>query len=565
MPDMTSVIEQARSLSIQDRADSSASVSGGLHIVPWMKNAGIVPPWWSAERDKSLRGFWKQSDHLAGAVYTMTSKMTAVPNKVVARDASIKRHVEEAAVMTDVINGAVEWGAGWVDFYGKAVEDLLTQDNGCFAEIIGKGSATGPIIGRPISLAHLDAGRCTRTGNAEFPVVYTDTDGKRYKLHYTRVMYTSQMTSPMAEMFGVGVCAVSRAINVAQNLLDILIYKQEKLGSRPLRDIIITQGGLDPKDLQDAIALAESGMDAMGLTRFSKIIIGGSATMPEADAKPLELSGLPDGFEERDSITLGMATIALAFGVDARELFPAMTAGATRADALLQHLKQRGKGPGQIIQVTEQLFNYKFLPPHLMFMFDFQDDAQDRQVAEIRQIRAERRVQDLSTNAVNDRVIRETMFTDGDIDQSQFARMELEDGRLEDGSSVLMLFYKKNSETSSLLDLGVPDPLDIRNNDAEKMLDAIDQAQRDVMKTWANASTDNGRWISMRAFYALEALAQRYKNPDIFATWGEIPVKQPVQGEYIDPRVRTQDLTTPASNEVNRSMFGEDNDNDETS
>ena len=63
---------------------------------------------------------------------------------------------------------------------------------------------------------------------------------------------------------------------------------------------------------------------------------------------------LPDGFDEQTSILYGMAAIALAFGVDARELFPAMSAGATRADALLQHLKQRGKGPGQILQMTEQ-------------------------------------------------------------------------------------------------------------------------------------------------------------------------------------------------------------------
>jgi len=83
-------------------------------------------------------------------------------------------------------------------------------------------------------------------------------------------MYASQMTSPIADMFGVGFSAVSRAINVSQTLIDILLYKQEKLGSRPHREIIITKGGLDPNDLREAFMIAESEMDSQGLARYSK-------------------------------------------------------------------------------------------------------------------------------------------------------------------------------------------------------------------------------------------------------------------------------------------------------
>ena len=157
----------------------------------------------------------------------------------------------------------------------------------------------------------------------------------------------------------------------------------ENLGSRPHREVIITKGGLDPHDIQTAFKIAEGSMDAQGLRRYSKVVVAGSQTLPEADIAKYELSQLPKGFDETTFITMGMATIALAFGTDARELFPALTAGATRADALLQHLKQRGKGPGQILQLTERLMNFKFIPPHLKFMTDFQDDAQDQQEAEI--------------------------------------------------------------------------------------------------------------------------------------------------------------------------------------
>lgn len=440
-------VEQAEDATIQARV---SAMSSGIWLVQWMAQAGYnVPPWWSVHRDTSLREFWKKSDHLSGAIYTMTSKMTAIPNKVVARDQSVRKYVKAAEEATIRLRAA-EFGESWVVFYSKWVEDLLTQDNGAFAEIIGPGDPDGPIIGAPVGLAHLDSWRCQRTGNTTYPVIYTDTDGKRYKLHRSRVMYASQMPSPIAEMYGVGFSAVSRCLNVSQTLMDILIFKQEKLGSRPHRQILITRGGLDPTDIQSAFQIAEGHMDSEGLTRYSKVVVGGDRSIPEAGVDVIELSSMPDGFDENTSITLGMATIALAFGVDARELFPAMGSGASRADALLQHLKQRGKGPGQILEITENLINYKFLPPYLRFEFDFQDDAQDRQVAEIKRIRIEGHRQAIMTGTVSTRVIREQMLNDGDLDRSQFERLELEDGRLADGTSVLALFYSEDPTSERL-------------------------------------------------------------------------------------------------------------------
>jgi hypothetical protein len=546
------VITQSRTESIQERGNRQEVYTGSnVQLVNWLARSNeYIAPWWSSFRDRQLREFWKTSDHLSGSVYTMTSKMTAIPNRVIARDTSVKRHVEQAEATTAVLNGTAEFGDGWVAFYSKFVEDLLTQDNGAFAEIIGAGEPSGPIISQPISVAHLDSWRCQRTGNSVYPVIYMDTDGKRYKLHYTRVMYTSQMTSPIAEMFGVGVCAVSRCVNIAQNLIDIVTYKMEKLGSRPHREIIITRGGLDPNDLHYALSLAEGKMDNIGLSRYSKVVIGGSATIPEADAKTIELSGLPDGFDEQTSIVYGMAAIALAFGVDARELFPAMAAGATRADALLQHLKQRGKGPGQILQTTEQLFNYKFLPPHLMFEFDFQDDAEDRQRAEIHKIRAEARVQDLSTGVISDRVLREMMFANADIDQRQFEEMEIESGRLPDGSDVLNLFYaNQNNPASKYLDLGVADPLDIENNDIDKMIDVIQERRKETMTDMVNGSSESTFWAARTAKAALDKLETRYRNPEIWAMWEDVPV----QANEIDPRLRTVDLTQPKAEENSRA------------
>lgn len=548
------VVAQSISNTVQSQVSNTNLLPGGVLTVSWMARAGnMISPWWSPSRDKGLRNFWKRGDHLAGAVYTMTSKMTAIPFKIVPRDPSVKEDVIEARKLTEMLRGSAQFGDGWVVFFSKFVEDLLTCDNGAFAEVIGPGPKDGPLTGAPYSVAHLDSFRCQRTGNAEFPVIYHDVDGRMYKLHFTRVIFTSQMASPIAEMNGVGFCAVSRSVNVAQTLMDILIYKQEKLGSRPHRVVLITKGGLDPSDVQSAFQLAESSMDSQGLSRYSKVVVAGNAAMPEAGLDKIELSELPDGFSEETSITFGMAAIALGFGVDARELFPAMSAGATRADALLAHLKQRGKGPGQIISTVEMAFDTKYLPPHLAFVFDFQDDAEDRQRAEIRQLRANRRTLDMNTGAVTTRVMREQMLEDGDITESQFIRMELEDGRLPDNSSVLTLFYTKEKGLAKLLDLGVEDPLDKNANDQQAMLQSIQEkiAEAGMAMALARNQTDRNN-----SYFAMVALAQLNKywvdqamGLDKFVT-GEISEPMQQAARKPDQRLRTQDLTQPnASNE----------------
>lgn len=575
-PTVQRAIEESIGLTVQtvDR-----ELPGNIYLVSWLARAGyLISPWWSQTRDAQLRQFWKKSDHLAGALYTMISKMQAIPTKVEARNKSNREHIEEARETTDIVRAGFQFGRGWVSFYGKWVEDLLSQDNGSFAEVIGYGQKNGVLIGQPVSAAHLDSYRCQRTGNATWPVIYTDIDGARYKLHDSRVMYASQMESPIADMFGVGFCGVSRCVNIAQNLIDIITYKMEKLGSRPHRQIIITQGGLDPEDIRSAFQQAESGMDAAGLSRYSKVVVGGSQTLPEADVKIVELSSMPDGFDEQTSITLGMAAIALALGTDARELFPALTAGATRADALLQHLKQRGKGPGQILQTTEDLMNFKFLPRHLMYVSDFQDDAQDRQAAEIRMVRANRRVQDFSTGAEDERTMREQMEVDGDIDHNQFEQMELRSGRLPDGTSVLALFFKNNPRYQRYLRIpGVQNPLDVENNDHERVTKSIYDNRAKVYETLANSGSTQDRLVATQCDAALTELELLYTPPmpERDAQSGEVQKpggngtvarkpgdNRPSQNngpksQYVDPRIRRTEGTVPSPGGAMENSFGD--------
>jgi len=546
MSEIENIVEQ----SLANTVSKPLSDTGpGFHIFQYMVRAGLsMYPWWSAARDLQLMNFWKQVDYLSGAIYTMESKMSAIPVRVHARDQAIIEHLREADKETERLLVGSEFGNGWSTFYEKFVEALLCQDNGTFAEIIGAGRPDGPIIGRPITVRTLDPACCQRTGNPEYPVIYHEPNGKFYKLHFTRVIYKSQMESTIQQMFGVGFCAISRAINTSQTLLDILIYKQEKLGSRPRRGMLITGGGLDPEAISDAFRIVESVEDNQALSRYSKMAVVGDSSLPEAKVELIDLSSLPDGFDERTNIELGMAVIAMALGMDARELFPAIQSGTTRADALIQHLKQRGKGPGQIIQLTELLFNSKYLPPHLKLIFDFQDDEEDRQSAETKNIRSQRWGTAIKYGTLDTHTSRAQMVDVGDMERGQFERLELEDGRLPDGTgtSTLALFYSDDTGITKYLQLPIENPLDVESNTWEQIKDTVNKNVIAAMKTIVNSHKPEERWNARLGLSALRELKKLYLVGDVVEEDTASPPGDSEDGlAHTDPRHRRVDLMRP--------------------
>ena len=526
MPNQDEQLEKASELSIQARGRGEAVSLPS--ILPWLTIAGqLISPWWSQQRDKELRAFWKKIDHLSGTVYTFQSRISTIPFHVEPRDFSVRAHMRQADQFTEMLSDNTEFGAGWNQMIEPSIEDLVGQDNGMMLEVIGEGDPDGPIEGPALSVAHLDSGQTRRTSDPEFPVIFADPDdGKLYKLHRSRVIYTSQMPSANTRMNSVGFCAISRCLNIAQNIYDILVYKQEKLGSRPPRAVWITKGKLTPDIVSSAFKQAQAMMNNQNLTRFSKIVLVGASDAPDADIRDIDVASLPDGFDEQTSITLGMATISLAFGVDARELFPGLSTGATKAEALVAHLKQRGKAYGQTIQMLERQFNQKVLPQHLKQVFDYQDDAEDMQVAEIRSKRAETRVRNLIESGVTDtRTEHENMLRDGDITQAQFEKLELDDGRLEDGSEVITLFTNKDFKT--VLDLGVENPFDVIANDKQLILDAIAEKRAFLLTLYGEATNVRVKKEIDQALAALEALEDLYEKAK--------PEKKPVQPPAMPP------------------------------
>ena len=94
----------------------------------------------------------------------------------------------------------------------------------------------------------------------------------------------------------------------------------------------------------------------------------------------------------------------------------------------------------------ENILNVYVLPSFLKAEFDYQDDSEDRQRAEIRNVRAQGRERDLQSGVINKRVTRQQMLHEGEITSSQFEDLELEDGRLPNGVDVTTLFESDDKD-----------------------------------------------------------------------------------------------------------------------
>lgn len=521
--ELQELTNQAAELSVQFVPDSEAIA---LPILSRELRLGqIAPPWWSPARDAFLREFWRSSDHLSTVMYTAQSILTGIPVGVAPKDPTITAHVEEAQWLNQLLFHASEFGDSLHASMSMFVLDYLSTDNGGFLEIIGGGNKGGPIVGRPLAVAHLDSQFCWRTGNPEYPVVYFDPlSNERYKLHASRVLYMSQMPSPERPMLGVGLCAVSRVLQVTQNLLDIYMYKQEKLGSRPVNTMLVGKG-YSAKTIIEAVGMASKMMDRQGLSRYSKVIAIGNMNT-DSDIAQLDLNKF-DPFDEEIAINYAMYVMANAFGIPISEVWAYAESGATRTvDTQLS--RQRGKLPTEFSEVFGKKLGAKYLPEYLQIVSDYTDDTHDERKAVIRDIRARNRERDgVQVGVLNIRTMREQMLADGEMTREQFVRIELSDGRLESGAPVQTLFYSRDPMVAELLDLDVTLPTVVSQNDASDMLRKIDIALARVMAIFTVVSGSDNTLKLYSVYAALESLRAAYAP--------KLPVEQ------VQPVSRTRD------------------------
>lgn len=370
-----------------------------------------IPNWsiYPASRDRVLRRYWKMEPIVAGAIYSISARLKALEYKLVGDD-----HLHDDI---HTMFRQADFNGGLRQLIEKTIQDVMTQDNGSFWELVGKGDPDGELPGGVVEgINYLDPAQCYRTFNPDYPVLYIDPmNGSRHQLHASRVIAFSNMPQPNELARNIGFSNLSRLMLSVQLMYSIQTYRREKASGQFERAIGygtgMTQGTLR-KLLQQASYEDQSS----GFVRFGKIPFFTSMT-GNVDLNILDLASIPDGFDLMKETEVYVNTVALAFGVDTREFWPATQTGATKADASVQAMKSRGKGLADLITMLEDTLNNYIMPEGVTFEFDFTDDEHDQQIAQ-------------QNKAVVEYLT--MIHKEGGMDDSQYQAMLLHEGVLDE-------------------------------------------------------------------------------------------------------------------------------------
>lgn len=386
-------------------------------VISIAAQADEIYPWGTkpAFRDRQLRDFWPTEPVLASGLYSTAS-----------RYAAFGWHLEGPDRMVNIVTKllhSVENGKGWIAFIQKVLIDLFTQDNGAFVEVIRVAdSPTSPVV----SLNHLDANKCVRTGRKDIPIIYYDRNSAPHEMKWYQIIELTEFPSPIERMYGMQYCAVTRLLRAAQILRDISVYKKEKISGRFTRAVHLV-GGVQQKTILDAIKLQDVDANNLVLTRYIQpVIVASLDPTATVSVATLELASLPDGFDEEIAMRWYINQLALAFGTDYQDFapLPGGNLGSAQQSQTL-HLKSRVRGSLLFMRMIEQAFNFQgIMPPTVKFEFGEQDFTENIEDARVKQMRALERKLRLESGEISPQVARLLAVQTGDLDDDMIAMLD---------------------------------------------------------------------------------------------------------------------------------------------
>jgi hypothetical protein len=234
--------------------------------------------------------------------------------------------------------------------------------------------------------------------------------------------------------------------------------------------------GMTQVQLRGLLQQASMEDENSGFVRFGKIPFFVSPRK-EVNLEILDLASIPDGFDLMNETEVYVYTLALAFGVDAREFWTATQTGATKADASIQNMKSRGKGLADMITTLEDAINKHLMPADVIFEFDFVDDEHDAETAKSNQVKV----------AYLTEIKRE-----GGLSEAQYQAMLIHEGILpeevlEDADEMAILPEEENpdefEQPENVIPFGAnPDETVPEQTIAQKTLVAYKRELRSIMR-----------------------------------------------------------------------------------
>lgn len=374
-------IDRRHSVTKGDQIDGT---NGGVFV--WNVYDGLgprspagLPPHWSPARDAVLRGTVDLEDMWASSVNQALTKYAARNFEVSDSDDSERRTTNGQELLLDF-----DGPAQYTSALAKHLQDFTTTDNGAFVEI-ERVSRSG---GRPVALWHLDSARCRRTGNLQYPVIYTGFDGVERALRYDQVMMVADMPSPRVGLWGVGRCAASRAWYTIIKLAAVETYFREKItGSGALALHFIS--GVNPQQLADAVQTSDAEQQRKGRTVYKGAVMVPVLGDRVITVATVDLASIPDRFDvdlERKDAYLRYAN---ALGIPVQDIQPLSGQGlGTGTQTVILDEAAEGKGLAFWRAWFERTINRLVLPKTTTFSFSTNDLRDKKAKADVENVTA---------------------------------------------------------------------------------------------------------------------------------------------------------------------------------
>lgn len=258
---------------------------------------------------------------------------------------------------------------------------------------------------------------CVRTGNPQYPVIYTDANGGLHKLPWWRIITLEESPHPQEEQRNRQICFVSRVLEGARVIADIATYKEEKVSGRFAKAIHLV-GGVAKHEIDNAQRAADIDADNAGLTRYIQpILLAALDPTARVSHEKIELASLPDHFDEDTTMKWYITLLALASGGDFQDLAPLPGGNlgtASQSDTL--HRKSRVKGIQLWMKLIEhKLHHYNIIPSSVTFSYAQEDSAAEAEKEELSHRRAQKRKLMIDSGEINESVARRMAVDEGDL------------------------------------------------------------------------------------------------------------------------------------------------------
>lgn len=375
---MTDTLDRRRSVTAGDYVAGPPG-SEGIWIWQVMDPGALVSP--APELPAPSRATWgvdavlaatlRVEDMWAGAVNQAVTKL-AVRDFEISDSTDSGRKIRNAQDLVMNFDGPVEYRSG----LNKLAQDFLTCRNGCFLEVERVSKAPNSKIR---ALWHLDALRCRRTGNTDYPVIYWDTLGAWHALRSDQVIFFADLPSPRATLYGVGMPAAERAFKTIVKLAAIETYFREKItGARALK-LVFLSGGISKNKMRQAIETSDAELERKGQIAYKGAVVIPTETEHPVTVAEVDLAGVADGYNVTDERRDGYLRYANDIGIPVQDLQPLSGQGlGTGTQTIVLDEAGEGRGIVYFSKTLEDKLNWLVMPKSTTFLFktnDLRDQA----------------------------------------------------------------------------------------------------------------------------------------------------------------------------------------------